>query len=275
MLRTNLLQPQVSQVSQGSFLQSISPFQIMFILILVAAVVYYIYSNISSENKDMLTTLTPLNKKKDIMMPDTVQSDILGSGGSTVMGFFSLNAGDRTMAYDNEYVPVIQVENNWSLEIAQAPKKDISARLKVKTSNGGVSNIEYIELPAVPKQKWVFIAILREGRRFDVIYNNQIVASKHLKNYPVVISSPLSVGNSKLDGNVIHVIVNKRRMTPNEVERQRRVYVDTNNDILEDNYIFPSFPTLKLFGICPSGLSCDSITQPPPNVMNTWSTPYA
>ena len=63
-------------------------------------------------------------------------------------------------------------------------------------------------------------------------------------------------------------------MTPNEVERQRQVYIDTNNDILEDNYIFSSFPTLKLFGICPSGLSCNIITQPP-NVMKTWSTPYA
>jgi hypothetical protein len=64
-------------------------------------------------------------------------------------------------------------------------------------------------------------------------------------------------------------------MTPNEVERQRLVYVDTNNGILENNYIFPSFPTLKLFGVCPSGLSCNTITQPPSNVMNTWSTPYA
>ena len=274
MLRSiNILQPQ--QTPQVSFLQSISPFQIMFIIILIAVVVYYIYSNISSENKDMLTTLTPLNKKKDIMMPDVVQSNILGSGGSTVMGFFALNAGDRTVVHNNEYVPLIQVENNWSLEIAQVPKKDTSARLKVKTSNGGVSNTEYVELPAVPKQKWVFIAILREGRRFDVIYNNQIVASKHLMNYPVVISSALSIGNEKLDGNVIHVIVNNRRMTPNEIERQRQVYVDTNNGILENNYIFPSFPTLKLFGMCPSGLSCNTITQPPSNVMNTWSTPYA
>lgn len=258
-----------------SSLQSISPFQIMFIIILIGTVVYYIYSNISSENKDILSVLTPLNKKKQIMLPDVVQTDILGAGGCTVMGFFSLNAGDRTVIYNNDYAPLIQVENNWSLDISQVPKKDTSARLLVKTVSQGTHAMEQIDLPPIPKQKWVFIAILREGRRFDVIYNNQIVASEHLKNYPVVISSPLSVGSSKLDGNVIHVIVNNRRMTPDEIERQRRVYVDTNNDILEDNYIFPSFPTLKLFGICPSGLSCNTITQPPPNVMNTWSTPYA
>ena len=269
MLRSLIQQP----IPQSSILQSISPFQIMFIIILMAAVVYYIYSNISSDNNDILTTLTPLNKKKDIMMSDIVQSNILGSGGSTVMGFFALNAGDRTVVYTNDYVPIIQVENNWSLEIAQLPNKDTSARLKVNTIKGE-SITEYIELPSIPKQKWVFIAILREGRRFDVIYNNQIVASEHLENYPVVISSPLSVGNAKLDGSVIHVIVNNRRMTPNEVERQRQVYIDTNNDMLEDNYIFSSFPTLKLFGICPSGLACNIITQPP-NIMKTWSTPYA
>ena len=66
MFGSNLLQRQ--PIQQVSFLQSISPFQIMFIIILIAGVVYYIYNNISSENKDMITTLTPLNKKKDIMM---------------------------------------------------------------------------------------------------------------------------------------------------------------------------------------------------------------
>jgi hypothetical protein len=64
-------------------------------------------------------------------------------------------------------------------------------------------------------------------------------------------------------------------MSPDEVERQRVSYVDTNNDIVEDNYIFPSFPTIKLFTECPPGLPCDPIRKPPKNNMYEWSTPYA
>ena len=134
---------------------------------------------------------------------------------------------------------------------------------------------ETIELPQIPKQKWIFIAILRDGRRFDIIYDNKIVASQRLEYYPVVISSPLSVGNKGLDGSVIHVIINGTRLTPNAVERERLTHVDTNNTVLEANSIDISFPGLKLFAQCPSGLPCDPITKPPNNNLVQWKTPYA
>ena len=134
---------------------------------------------------------------------------------------------------------------------------------------------ELIDLPEIPKQKWIFIAILRDGRRFDIIYDNKIVASHRLHNYPVLISSSLSIGNAGLDGSVIHVIVNGKRLPPSNVERERKKYVDTNNTVLEDNPIDISLPGLKLFSQCPSGLPCDPITQPPTNNLLQWETPYA
>jgi hypothetical protein len=38
-------------------------------------------------------------------------------------------------------------------------------------------------LPPIPKQKWMFIAILRDGRRFDIIYNNYDFSIKRYKIY--------------------------------------------------------------------------------------------
>jgi len=255
--------------------QSISILHIITVIIIIMIVLYYLYINRDAGNTDLLTALTPLNKKKDIATPDIVQQTILGSSGSTVMGFFLLQNGNRTSALNNNFISLMQVDNNWWLEVSHSPTTDIAARLRVQINKNGINEMEYIELPPIPKQKWMFVAILRQGRRFDVIYNNRIVASQRLRNYPVIISSPLSIGNDNLDGNVIHVIINKDRLSPDDIERQRRIYVDTNNDIIEHNYIFPLFPTWKLFAQCPSGLPCDNITKPPNDNMYSWSTPYA
>jgi len=250
-------------------------FGVILLLITYYIIVYVIYPG--SGNNDILTTMTPLDTKKDILMSDVTQTTLLGGAGSTVMGYFNLKGGDRTVKYQDGYTPLIQVENNWYLEISPSPigKDDSAARLRVQTNDGGTLKHEIIELPQIPKQKWVFIAILRDGRRFDVIYDNKIVASQRLEYYPVVISSPLSIGNKGLNGSVIHVIINGSRLTPNAVERERVAHVDTNNTVLESNSIDISFPGLKLFAQCPPGLPCDPITKPPNNNLIQWKTPYA
>ena len=257
-------------------------FSIIFILIVLYVIVYVVYPN--SKNNDILPKMTPLNQSKDILLPDITQSTLLGTAGSTVMGFFKLNNGDRTVKHSNKNVKnidsfntLLYVSNNWYLEISPGPigKDKIAARLRVQTNNGGTLKQELIDLPEIPKQKWMFIAILRDGRRFDIIYNNKIVASHRLHNYPVVISSSLAIGNVALDGSVIHIIVNGTRLSPTEVERERTKYVDTNNTVLEDNSIDISLPGLNLFAQCPSGLPCDPITRPPNNNLLQWNTPYA
>jgi hypothetical protein len=116
---------------------------------------------------------------------------------------------------------------------------------------------------------------MRDGRRFDVIYDNKIVASQRLEQYPVVISSPVSIGNKGLDGAVIHVIINGTRMSPTDIERTRLTLVDTNKLVLEGNPINLSLPTISLLAECPSGLPCNPVTRPPVNQIMKWSTPYA
>jgi len=246
-------------------------FAVVFILVILF---FYIYKNTRSKTNDVLPILTPLNVKKDIVTADVVQNTLLGSSGSTVMGFFNIQDGNRTITLGNDYIPLLFVDNNWWFEIAHTPSST-SSRLRVQTNYAGQMITELVELPSIPKQKWLFVAILREGRRFDVIYDNRIVASKLLDNYPVIISSPLSIGNTKLVGKTNHIIINETRLTPNEVERQRAVYVNTNNEVLEDNPIINALPTIKLVAECPSGLPCNNITSPPKNKMFEWSTPYA
>lgn len=250
-------------------------FGIIVVLITFYIIVYGIYA--SSGVNDMLTEITPLKAIKKVVDPDEVQKQLLGTSGCTVMGFFKLMNGDRTMKYTDQYTPLIDVPNNWALEISPSPSetKPTSARLRIQVKDASGIKSEMIDLPSLPKQKWIMIAILRDGRRFDVMYDNKVVASHRLTNYPVIISAPLNVGNIGLDGKVIHVLIHSRRLLPSEVEKERIKYVDTNNVILEDHAINMSFPSLKLFAQCPSGFPCEPVTKPPSNNLISWDTPYA
>ena len=250
---------------------------------IMIGLIYYLFYYSEENLMDVLTTMTPLSDNKMIVMSERTQSTLLGTGSSTVMGFFNIQQGDRTTTYidklrPDEYKPLFQVANNWYFEISHGPNgyKQTNARIRIRTkdSSGKIKD-ELMELPPLPKQKWVRIAVLRDGRRFDVIYDDKTVSSQRLENYPVVIGSPLSVGNKGLSGSVIHVIISGRRLTPTEVERERLKYVDTTNMVIESNIFDISFPNLSLFSQCPSGLPCDPITKPPRSNLLQWITPYA
>ena len=250
-------------------------FGIVILIMTLYIIIYVIYPG--SGNKDILHKMTPLNAKKSILTADITQTKLLSGAGSSVMGLFYLLDGDKTTKAVADFTPIMEVDNNWHLEVAPAPNgaSKISARLRIHTNNGGNLITEIIDLPPILKQKWMFIAILRDGRRFDVIYNNEIVASQILEFYPVVISSDLSIGNKRLNGSVIHVIINGKRLTPVEIERERVAHVNTNGTVLEADSISISFPGLKLFAQCPPGLPCDPITKPPNSNLLQWKSPYA
>jgi hypothetical protein len=260
---------------------------VLIVCIAMYVIIYQIYPSTNSQS--VLFKKVPLNKKKNVLMPDRVQTELLGSSGSTVMGFFYLKQGDKTLRYSQsgQYTPLIQVENNWLFEVIPSPKekKDYGAQLRVQTQQAGQLQYETISLPSLPKQRWVHLAILREGRRIDILYDSRTVASHRLKHYPVVIASPLSVGEKGLDGTAIHMKVNSRRLSPEEVERERKSYVDTEGmvtDTQEDNMdkslwerlgSWDPFSFLRVE--CPPGLPCHTLTAPPSKQLYEWKTPYA
>lgn len=255
------------------------------IIVLLAAyiVIYRIYPG--ANNQEIMTEQIPLNEKKNIFMPDRTQTEILGSSGTTVMGFVYLGQGDKTLRYGpaDEYIPLLQVENNWALEILPSPKekKAYGARLRVQTQESGGRKKETIPLPPLPKQKWVWIAILREGRRFDVIYDQRLVASQRLEHYPVILVNALSMGHKGLEGAAIHWKVNGRRLSPEEVERERKTRVDTNGRVVESTWNplthleIPSLPLPRFTAECPAGLPCETVTAPPKKSLYAWKSPYA
>lgn len=258
------------------WVMSLTILEVILIVLIIAVTIYFIYTNIGSTNMDLATSMQELNKKNNLATSDIAESIILRSSGSTVMSFFNIQPGNRTVGYSNDYTPLMYINGNWWLEIANtSTKTNMSARLRIITNNSNTKHVEYIELPPIPRQKWVCITILREGRRFDVMYDNRIVASKQLEYYPVVILNEFVVGNPILMGKAIHVIITPKRLSPSEVDRQRRIYVNSNNDVLESNSLLMSLPSFKISAQCLPGLPCDNITHSPSNAYLKWQTPYA
>ncbi len=238
-------------------------------------IVFKIYPN--TQTNDILPNITSLSSKQDIYYSDNTKTQLLQPNGSTIMAFVKLQSGDRTQKIIDGYLPIMKIDGAWYLEMVPAPANDNKAttRLRIIVQNGNSRNEEIVNLPHIPVQKWTFIAILKDGRRYDVIYNNKIVASHRLEYYPTILSSPLSIGNQGLAGSIIHVLINSNRMDPYDIERIRNSYVDTNGNIIENQTIELIKPIGSLLTKCPPGLPCDPITRPPSNKLLQWSTPYA
>lgn len=126
--------------------------------------------------------------------------------------------------------------------------------------------------PPLPRQKWTYVGIVIEGRRFSVLYNGRVVASKVIGYMPKITKSgTLFSGNDISDnqGRAAYVAYNTRAMTSEELMIE---YASTSNTRGEP---YLSTSLIDMFA-CPAGAFCMMSTNTPPKQGNlAWSTPFA
>ena len=250
-------------------------------ILLVAIATYVVISIVRSGTGLQDLAPNPLSLSSPNMLSNSqqVRDTLLGGAGSTLSAFLNVQMGDRTIRVDDSnYSTLMGIPGSVEFQIAPAPKagggleNSVTARLQVKTSLG---TMETIDVPAFPLQKWVFLTILRDGRRFDVMYDDQVVASHRLVEYPAQIANQLVVGGKAFLGQATHVLMAGSRLTPTQVQQQRAQLADTTG---MPPIKFP-LPVPIPFGLfqtsCLPGLPCNPIQTPPPNQLKSWSTLYA
>ncbi len=129
-----------------------------------------------------------------------------------------------------------------------------------------------IPCPVIPQTKWTHVAIVIEGRRFSVLYNGKLVASKLIHHMPNITKTGLlSSGNGSANGQLAYVSFNNRAMSPAEIMIE---YNDTS-DTRGRPYIDGSLSDIFSLFSCPAGL-CGSVppSSPPSRASMSWSTPY-
>ena len=252
---------------------------IVFIVILIGYGLFNTFYNPTPKlaviNKDVID----LSTQTYIMPADLAKQNFLMGQGATFCGFFKVDAMDRTarfntgVGYDFGYSQIIAMPNVWSLQIIP-PTTSASGvpacRLAIKTvQNNGTSQLENLDLPNLPMQKWVHVAILREGRRFDVMFDNEIVGSLTCIGYPNIQTSAIVSGyaSSGVRGSLVYPQVAPRRYTMPEVIEARKALSDTNGAPYTGGFKFPKFG-------CPNGLFCINFDNPSTG-LHSWKSPYS
>ncbi len=192
------------------------------------------------------------------------------------------------------YVNVINISNVIRLEMLASPDagrpQAAGAQLVVRTTGMGTpvltqgqspENVprvqivfeETIPLPNIPFQKWTFVTIAREGRRFDVYYNGKIVMSKRTQNVVDVRAAfgPITAGDPNLIGKIAFVQSFPDKLTQPQIEANYKANSDTTGQPLISSplNIFDYLPNCKDGG-CVTGP-----TMRPTSPLLDWDTQYA
>lgn len=150
--------------------------------------------------------------------------------------------------------------------------------------------IETFVLPPIPFQKWIMITINREGRRFDIYYNDVLVLSKLTSApiYPTTISDAILVGNQMINGSTGFFSIYNTSQTASFIQNQYKTLTNTRGsplfneapsdiaftklslDRLSTGVGLPSLPSL-----CENGDCITSPSMPPSKPFYDWETNYS
>ena len=227
----------------------------------------------------------------------------------------------------NGYTPLFSIADILYFEVLSAPdagrQGKAMAQLAVKTQTnmdasgntvdsrglsvdasgnaaGANSYIEFIVLPPLDLQKWTMISIAREGRRFDVYYNNKLVTS-HKTMFPlasIATQGPVLVGNpgfggysgafnytdSAMDGSSVADSYSKQTDTRGapylKIPEEIKNTVQPTAKTIGSSFAFPGlegigikYPSLPSF--CLSGSCSAAPTIRPAKPWLEWDTAYA
>ena len=110
--------------------------------------------------------------------------------------------------------------------------------------------IETIPLPALPVQKWVMITIARDGRQFDIYYNDALVRSQKTMFMPIAKATQTNLtgivsGSDGLGGYMANISVHPTRTTVLTVEQDYKILADTRGAPYLDSAAKDTLATLK------------------------------
>lgn len=136
--------------------------------------------------------------------------------------------------------------------------------------NSGKPNLIPIYCPKLPEQKWTFVAIVIDGRRFNILYNGKIVASKLINEMPNLSKNgSLVSGSQHLNGEIADIKYVNRAMTSEELMIEYTSTSDTRGKpYIEGGSILDIFA-------CPAGIFCMKPKSPPSKAILSWETPFS
>lgn len=207
--------------------------------------------------------------------------------GSTLIFYISPVINDRTSVVGNEYATAVNIGRKQSLNILIAPDSGRSQMMAPATLEIIINGQDYpdvIEIDSIHLQRWNCVAIVKQGRVFNIYVNGILSVTHTCTAMPVYDNTqPLRVGDLRLGGTIALISLAPYAMQANDIQNLIKDTTDMDNKpyLVTDEASFPSFSLSDLPGfsglsnlfMCPGG-NCTS-TNKMPSPMYKWTTNYA
>ena len=255
---------------------------VVLLVVLVAGIVAY---TILITSRPTLThTLSPSQGSMSVSTKIGTTGDgrdnFLTPSGATLMVyiFCMVNNKTQSIGQNNNPINLLSLGNTLQLQILPGgASTSAKTQLVIKTQNPNpLKSLEVFDVEDFPQQRWVHVAIVREGRRYTIYYNGRVSSSQRTKYYPTIDSSSLKVGDSNLIG---EYTLPKIAPTPYRLDEIKRE-LGTTSDTRYQPYKSISFSDIMgIFSIfslsCPNGFFCFSAHSKPLSPLKMWKSPYA
>lgn len=243
-------------------------------LILVAIIVYSLFVYYRNPNRNLSTAFDiPDGTMEETLFAldsDKTRRLLLAPAGSTLMVYVFIQPSDKTPRADQVTNTLFEIPGVLRFNYGGS-----TTELVVTTFNTVTREAveEHIEIPAIPMQKWIQLTILRDGRRFDILYNDKMMASKRLAHMPVYTTAPIKIGGPQIRGSFREGRVFNYRLSLQDVYKQLAKTSDTRHK--PPTSIDMSIGNPFAIFSCPGGFFCGADSRTPKNALQEWQTPYA
>ena len=220
-----------------------------------------------------------LSKVTQIISSEELKNGWTSTSGSTLIFYILPSIKDRTAISGNEYASVVQIGSKQKFKLlvaADAGRNDSMAPAILEVYVKGSSVPDLIEIQNFPLQKWTAVAIVKQGRKFNIYINGKLSVSHMCTAMPEFDDTqPLRTGDPRLEGTIALMSLDPYPLQVETIQSLVDDTVDTSGmPYISSGSSFPVPTIADLTGMVTCiGDNCTIPMQASP--MEQWTSPYA
>jgi hypothetical protein len=161
-----------------------------------------------------------------------------GTGGGGSFGtYVYLNNYDRTPRSAASATPLISI-GAFNLYVHNSNNLPHTTYAVVNLKNNNNNTYNVLPLDEFPLQKWVYVTVNREGRRFTVYYNGVIAGSKVFDQYYSRVTDAVKIGGAPFIGRFLYPNINETVMREADIQAYIRTTADSKGQPIEKQDFF-------------------------------------
>ena len=202
-----------------------SIFLVVIVLIILSYIIYLSLSHVLLDKpfSPVGPESIPLSSVTQVITSNELNALWSNVSGSTLFFHINPKIKDRTAQSGNEYANVIQIGSKLSFKILVAPDAGrglvmAPAQLQILTGQPSNTKTEVVDIPNFPLQRWTSVAIVKNGRRFNIYLNGNLSVSYTCLKMPQYdTTQPLLVGDPRLGGTITLMSISPNPLQSNEI----------------------------------------------------------